>query len=165
MVRFKFSEFERSAHAPFQGLPSSARGGWSAGTYHHDVESGRSGREPDTTSIVPPIPDPDSSVISLISLRYPGYPVGPGSLISLAGTPDAPIPDLDSWYSLMCTLTLPDIPDSTQASTLADAAQTRPRIPHSKRDSVTTALHSQLAVFGFSVTNFRVPVASSVALC
>jgi hypothetical protein len=48
-----------------------------------------------------------------MSLRYPGYPEGPGSLIS--GTPDTPIPDLDSWYSLI----LPDIPDSTQAQFLS----------------------------------------------
>ncbi len=111
-------------------------------------------------------------------MRYPGYPVtvGPQADSLISGAPDAPIPDLDSSVVLPDVHTDSDTPeslislkllDSTQASTLPDAAQTRPRIAHSNSGfkSQETALHSQLAVFGFSVTNFRVPVASSVTLC
>jgi hypothetical protein len=49
------------------------------------LNQGDQGLIPPSLILVPDIPDiPD----------IPGYPVGPGSLIS--GTPDTPIPDLDS---------------------------------------------------------------------
>jgi hypothetical protein len=58
--------------------------------------------------LIPPslILIPDIPVIdSLISLRYPEYPVGPGTLIS--GTPDTPsLILIPQWYSPM----LPDTP-------------------------------------------------------